>query len=57
MVVKFVCKNLLFKVHSTHTLPFYDSVAGIDLTANPVYHARTKHIKLDVYFIMEKIAS
>lgn len=36
---------------------FCDSKAAIDLTANPVYHAKTKHIELDVHFIREKVHS
>ncbi|KAL8156345.1 hypothetical protein AgCh_001442 [Apium graveolens] len=34
-----------------------DNKAAVDLTANLVYHAGTKHIKLDCHFIREKIKS
>lgn len=34
-----------------------DSKAGVDLSANHVYHAQTKHIEIDCYCIKEKIQS
>uniref|UniRef100_A0A803P7H9 Reverse transcriptase Ty1/copia-type domain-containing protein n=1 Tax=Cannabis sativa TaxID=3483 RepID=A0A803P7H9_CANSA len=34
-----------------------DNLSTILLTANPVLHARTKHIELDLYFVREKIQS
>lgn len=34
-----------------------DNQSAISMAANPILHARTKHIKLDFHFIREKIAS
>uniref|UniRef100_A0A803NRU8 Integrase catalytic domain-containing protein n=1 Tax=Cannabis sativa TaxID=3483 RepID=A0A803NRU8_CANSA len=33
-----------------------DNLSTVLLTANPVLHARTKHIELDLYFVREKIS-
>ena len=32
-----------------------DNLSTILLPANPILHARTKHIKLDLYFVREKV--
>ena len=32
-----------------------DNVGAIYLSANPVFHARTKHIELDYHFVREQI--
>lgn len=32
-----------------------DNLSIVALAANPVLHARIKHVKLDIYFIREKI--
>ena len=32
-----------------------DNLSAILLSANPVLHARTKHIEIDLYFIREKV--
>ena len=34
-----------------------DNIGATYLAANPVYHARTKHIEIDYHFVREKIAS
>jgi hypothetical protein len=32
-----------------------DNVSALSLAANPVYHAKTKHIKVDYHYIKEKV--
>ncbi|KAL8149358.1 hypothetical protein AgCh_006394 [Apium graveolens] len=51
-------KSLLteLRVRIPKSIALYcDNKAALDLAANPVYHARTKHIELDCHFIREKI--
>jgi hypothetical protein len=40
----------------TATVVFCDNVSAVYMTANPVHHRRTKHIKIDIHFVREKVA-
>ncbi|GKB21282.1 NBS-containing resistance-like protein [Tanacetum coccineum] len=60
-VVSELCwiRNLLLELHhpiKTATLMYCDNVNTIYLSGNPVQHQRTKHIKMDIHFVREKVA-
>ncbi|GJY20699.1 copia protein [Tanacetum coccineum] len=60
-VVSELCwiRNLLLEFHhpiKTATLVYCDNVSTIYLSGNPVQHQRTKHIKMDIHFVREKVA-
>jgi len=41
---------------ATATIVYCDNVNVVYMTANPVYHRRTKHIQIDIHFVHEKVA-
>ena len=36
---------------------YYDNLNSIQLTKNPVFHARTKHIEVHYHFVRECVLS
>lgn len=52
-------RNLLMELHSSiqkATLVYCNNVSAIYLSGNLVHHQRTKHIKIDIHFVCEKIS-
>nr|GEY11733.1 ribonuclease H-like domain-containing protein [Tanacetum cinerariifolium] len=50
--------NLLRELHyplSTATLVYCDNVSAVYMSVNPVQHQRTKHIKIDIYFVRDMV--
>nr|GFB96872.1 NBS-containing resistance-like protein [Tanacetum cinerariifolium] len=39
------------------TLDYCDNVNDVHLSANPVQHQRTKHIKIDIHFVHDMATS
>jgi hypothetical protein len=52
--LRMLFKELGIRLPRAPTL-WCDNVSAIALASNPVYHARTKHIKVDYHFIREKV--
>ncbi|XP_057771060.1 secreted RxLR effector protein 161-like [Salvia miltiorrhiza] len=53
--LKSLCAELSLSLHSPHRL-WCDNASALALANNPVFHARTKHIEVDVHYIQEKIS-
>jgi hypothetical protein len=49
-------KELGIGISSTPTM-WCDNISAIALAANPVFHARTKHVEIDYHFIREKVCN
>ncbi|GJY86951.1 ribonuclease H-like domain-containing protein [Tanacetum coccineum] len=52
-------RNLLRELHTPLlyvTLVYCDNVSAIYMTANPVQHQGTKHIKIDIHFVPDMVA-
>ena len=52
--IRMLLKDLRMPLLSPPTV-WCDNQSAIALAANPVYHARTKHIEVDYHFIREKV--
>jgi hypothetical protein len=38
------------------TIVYYDTVSTVYLSSNLVQHQRTKHVEIDIHFVLEKVA-
>ena len=47
--------SLIIPIFNNTKIIKTDSQSAIELAKNPIYHARTKHIKIRYYFIREKV--
>ncbi|KAK6152772.1 hypothetical protein DH2020_012411 [Rehmannia glutinosa] len=52
--IRSLFQELGIHLHGPSTL-WCDNVGAITLASNPTFHARTKHIEIDVHFIREKV--
>nr|KYP75334.1 Copia protein [Cajanus cajan] len=52
-------QTLLSELHVSHHTPvvYCDNMSTVALAHNPVLHARTKHMELDLFFVREKVAA
>ena len=51
--------HLLQELHlplQSATVVLCDNIGVVYMTTNPVHHRQTKHIKIDIHFICEKVA-
>lgn len=46
------------RLHSSHPATLWcDNLGATYMAANPIFHARTKHIEVDYHFVRDKVAS
>nr|GEW31746.1 NBS-containing resistance-like protein [Tanacetum cinerariifolium] len=53
-------RNLLRELHtplSSATLVYCDNVSVVYVSSNPVQHQRTKHIEIDIHFVLDLVAT
>jgi histone deacetylase 1/2 len=52
-------QTLLTELHVPFTPPviYCDNLSAVSLAHNPVMHARTKHMEIDLFFVREKVLS
>ena len=52
-------RQLLHELHCdvpSATVAYCDNISAVYMSKNPVHHRRTKHIKLDIHFVRERVA-
>ena len=52
-------RQLLQELHvplTKATVVYCDNISAVYMTANLVHHRPTKHIKIDIHFVREKVA-
>lgn len=49
-----LCTELGIEVSAPHRM-WCDNTGAVSLSSNPVFHARTKHVEIDVHFVREKV--
>jgi hypothetical protein len=54
--ITYLLHDIGLPLHQPPTL-FCDKNSALYMTVNPVFHARTKHIELDVHYVREKVAA